>query len=222
MNSHLKIFAVVAAMALLIPAGATAKPEDKPAKDEEHGKVHKPAKGEEHGSAQKPAKDEEHGSALDPAKDEEPKKAHKPGKAKTPKLKLATVNVKGTVKTNDGTTMTVVVTKASGHAKACKGATLTFDVSGARFHTADNDADGDMDAADVLVDHAVKVRAKVAKTKGKKSTCTLLEGVIAAKAVHNRTTPMVEDDSEEIEEETGEEDVVEDEEELEDEELVEV
>jgi len=166
LNSHLKIFGVVAAMALLIPAGATAKrPDDKPADGRGHGK------------------------------------AHKPGKSKAPKIKLATANVKGTVESNDGSAMTVVVTKASGHVKACKGATLTFDVSNARFHTADNDADGDMDAADVLVGHNVKVRAKVARTKGKKTSCGALEGVLAAKAVHDRTTPKVDDDSEEVEEE---------------------
>jgi hypothetical protein len=178
LNSHLKIFAVVAAMALLVPAGAAAKrAEDKPDKGNKHGK------------------------------------AHKQGKAKTPKVKLATANVKGTVQSNDGSTMTVVVSKASGHVKACNGATLSFDVADARFHTADNDADGDMDAADVLVDHDVKVRAKVTRTKGKKTSCSALEGVIAAKAVHNRTTPKVDDDSEELEEE-----VVEDEQELEEDE----
>jgi hypothetical protein len=198
LNSHLKIFAVVAAMALLVPAGATAKrPDDKPAKGKEHGK------------------------------------AHRPEKAKAPKVKLATANVKGTVKSNDGSTMTVVVNKTSGHVKACKGATLTFDVSGARIHTADNDADGDMDAADVLVDHDVKVRAKVAKTKGKKTSCAALESAVVAKAVHNRTTPKVEDDSEEedesLEDELVEDELedeeeldLEDEEELEDEELDEV
>jgi hypothetical protein len=175
LNSHLKIFAVVAAMALLVPAGAAAKrPEDRPAKGNKHGK------------------------------------AHKQGKVKTQKVKLVTANVKGTVESNDGSTMTVVVSKASGHVKACKGETLTFDVSGARIHTADNDADGDMDAADVLVDHDVKVRAKVTRTKGKKTSCSALEGVITAKAVHNRTTPKVEDDSEEVD--------LEDEQELEDEE----
>ena len=42
MNSHLKIFAVVCAMALLIPAGATAKrPEGKPEKGNKHGTVRK-------------------------------------------------------------------------------------------------------------------------------------------------------------------------------------
>ena len=183
MNSQLKIFAVVAAMALLVPAGASAKrPEDKPAKGDKHGK------------------------------------AHKPEKAKTPKVKLATANVKGTVESNDGSTMTVLVSKTSGHLKACKGSTLSFDVADARFHTADNDADGDMDAADVLVGHDVKVRAKVTKTKGKKTSCSALEGVTAAKAVHNRTTPKVEDDSEELEEEVVEEgDSLEDEQELEEE-----
>src|SRR5688500_11911037 len=72
-------------------------------------------------------------------------KAHK---EKTPKVKLVTANVKGAVESNDGSTMTVLVKKASGQAKACKDSVLTFDVSGARIHTADNDADGDMDAAD--------------------------------------------------------------------------
>jgi hypothetical protein len=182
LNSHLKIFAVVAAMALLIPAGAAAKrPEDKPAKGNGHGKAHKP-----------------------------------------PKVKLATANVKGTVKSNDGSTMTVLVSKASGHVKACKGSTLTFDVTDARIHTADNDADGDMDAADALVDHDVKVRTKVTRTKGKKTSCSALEGVLSAKAVHDRTTPKIEDDSDETAEEEGEsledEELLEDEEELVDEE----
>jgi len=160
--SHLKLFAVVTAMALLIPAAAIAKrPDDKPAKGNKHGKL---------------------------------KKAEKPGKAKTLEVKLATANVKGVVSANDGTTLTLTVDKASGHAKACKGLELTFDVSQARFHTADNDASGAMDAADIHVDDAVKVRAKVALTKGRKTTCTLSEGMaLPAKAVHNRTTPPVEE-----------------------------
>ena len=179
LNSHLKIFAVVAAMALLVPAGASAKrSEDKPEKGNKHGKAQKD---------------------------------------KAPKVKLVTANVKGTVESNDGSTMTVLVKKASGHAKACKESSLTFDVSGARIHTADNDADGDMDAADVLVGHDVKVRAKVLLSKGRKTTCNVAEAeVLPAKAVHNRTTPKVEDDSEEESVEEGEsleeEVVVEDEE----------
>ena len=156
MNSHLKVFAVAAAMALLIPAGAIAKrPDDKPAKGNKHGKL---------------------------------------GKAKTPKLKLASANVKGVVTANDGTTMTVTVEKASGHARACKGLSLTFDVSESRLHTADNDADGDMDAMDVLVGHNVKVRTKLALLKGRKTTCAVAEELaLPAKAVHNRTTPEVEE-----------------------------
>jgi hypothetical protein len=163
LNSHLKIFAVVAAMALLIPAGAIAKrPDDKPSKGNKHGK------------------------------------AHKRGKTKTPKLKRVTANVKGTVESNDGSTMTVAVNKASGQAKACKDTTLTFDVSDARLHTADNDTEGDMDAADVLVGHDVKVRAKVLLSKGRKASCGVAEDeTLTAQAVHNRTTPKVEDDSEE-------------------------
>lgn len=151
MNSHSKIFALVAAMALLIPAGAIAKkPESKG-----HGKT---------------------------------------------KVKLASVNVKGTVTANDGTNLTVTVVKASGHGKACKGQALTFDVSNARFHTADNDADTDMDAADVLVGHEVKVQGKVAVTKGRKTSCAVTEGqVLPARQVHNRTTPEPEE-AEEVEE----------------------
>jgi hypothetical protein len=182
-DSHLKIFVVVAAMALLIPTGAIAK--------RSHDK---PVKGNKHGKAQKPGK------------------AEKPGKAKTLEVKLATANVKGVVSANDETTLTLTVDKASGHAKACKGLELTFDVSEARFHTADNDADGDMDAADVL-GHAVKVRAKVVLTKGRKTTCSLSEGlVLPAKAVHNRSTPPVEEtDVEETEvEETEVEETEED------------
>ncbi len=165
MNSHLKVSAVVAAMALLIPAAAIAKrPDDKPAKGHKHGQF------------------------------------DKPGKKKTPRVKLASANVKGVVTANDGTTLTLTVDKASGHAKACKGSSLSFDVSEARFHTADNDLNGDADAMDVLVGHAVKVRGKVAVTKGRKTTCTLTE-TLAAKAVHNRTTPPVDDEVEETDEE---------------------
>ncbi len=172
MNSHLKISAVVAAMALLVPAAAIAKrPEDKPAKGDKHGKFAKPEK------------------------------------AKTPKPKVATANLKGVVTANDGTTMTVTVDKASGHAKACKGLSLTFDVSEARFHTADNDADGDIDAADVLVGHGVKVRAKVAVTKGRKVTCDSEGDTVMAKAVHNRTTPQLDDEPEEELDETEDEEV---------------
>jgi hypothetical protein len=142
----MKISAVVAAMALLIPAGAVAKrPEDKPAK--------------------KPAK-----------------------------TKVVTANVTGAVVSNDGATLVVTVAKASGHAKACKGRDLSFDVSNARFHTADNDADGDMDAADVLAGHVVKVQGKVSVSKGRKTTCSVADGqVLPAKQVHDRTTPEPDD-----------------------------
>ena len=145
-NSHLKISALVAALALVVPAGAAAK------------------------------------------------RGEKPAKAKTPKVKVVTANVKGVVTANDGATLTVTVDKASGQAKACKGRSLTFDIANARFHTADNDADGDMDAADVLVGHAVKVQGKVALSKGRKTTCSVAEdAVLPAKQVHNRTTPEPEE-----------------------------
>lgn len=174
MNSHLKIFAVVCAMALLVPAGATAKrPEGKPEKGSKQGKF----------GGQKQAKE--------------------------PKLKLASTNVKGVVTANDGTTMTVTVAKASGHAKACKGMDLTFDVSGARIHSADNEPDGDVDAMDVLVGHEVKVRTKLPLLKGKKTTCAAAEELaLSAKAVHNRTTPQAEEDeveAPEVDETEGEE-----------------
>ena len=171
MNSHLKIFAVACAMALLVPAGAAAKrPEGKPDKGTKHGKL------------------------------------GKPDKAKTPKLKLATTNVKGVVTANNGETMVVTVDKASGHAKACKGLSLMFDVTESRFHTADNDVDGDMDAMDVRADDLVKVRTKLAVLKGRKTTCAAAEELaIAAKAVHNRTTPPVDDEAEETEETEDEE-----------------
>ena len=160
MNSHFKIFAVVCAVALVIPAGANAKrPEGKGEKGSKHG---------DFGGSKK---------------------------AKEPKLKLASANVKGVVTGNDGTTLTVMVDKASGHAKACKGMELTFDVSDARFHTADNDASGEMDAADFEVGHRVKVRTKLALLKGKKTTCAAAEELaLFAKAVHNRTTPQADED----------------------------
>ena len=167
MNSHFKILAVAAAMALLVPAGAIAKrPDDKPAKGNKHGKIEK-------------------------------------GKAHQPKLKVATANVKGAVTANDGATMKVMVEKASGHAKACKGVELTFDISDARFHSADNNADTVVDGADFRVDDMVKVRAKIAATKGRKLTCESAGETLSAKAVHNRTTPPVDDEAEEevIEEE---------------------
>lgn len=152
-NPHLKISAMVAAMALLVPAGAIAKrPDDKPAK------------------------------------------------AKTHTVKVVTANVKGTVVASDGDTLTVTVEKASGHVKACKGQNLTFDVSGAKVNTADNDADGDMDAADVLAGQTAKVRGKVSLSKGRKTTCSVTTGqVLPAKAVHNRTTPKPEE-ADEVEE----------------------
>ncbi len=110
------------------------------------------------------------------------------------------MNVKGVVTANDGTTMVVTIEKASGHAKACKGLDLTFDVSQARFHTADNDADSDMDAMDILVGHSVKVRTKLALLKGRKTTCAAAEELaLPARAVHNRTTPQVEEEVEEVE-----------------------
>jgi len=180
---------MVAAMALLIPTGAIAKrPEDKPAKAE---------KAEKHSTIETPDATIETPDATietPDVTDETPPKAKK-----TPKVKLSTANVKGVVTANDGTTLTLTVDKASGHAKACNGLELTFDVSEARFHTADNDADADMDAADVLVGHAVKVRGKVARTKGRKITCALEGQALPAKAVHNRTTPSFEDDTEETE-----------------------
>ena len=184
MNSHFKTFAVVAAMALLIPAGATAKrPDGKPMKGHKHGNVEKGNHGK--------------------------------GKGKNA-LRLATVNVKGSVDSNDGTTMAVTVDRASGHARACKGETLSFDVSSARFHTADNDESGAADAGDFSVGDEVKVRAKVARTKGRKTVCNLLEGTIVARAVHNRTTPQVDEDDEA----TDEDEAVEDDESFEDEDLL--
>ena len=149
MKNNLKISAVVAAVAMLVPAGAIAKkPADKPAK--------------------KPAK-----------------------------TKLVTANVTGAVVSNDGSTLVVTVAKASGQAKACKGKDLSFDISEARVHTADNDADGDMDAADVLVGHVVKVQGKVAVSKGRKTTCSVPDGqVLPAKQVHDRTTPKPEESEE--------------------------
>ena len=150
-KTHLKISAVVAAMALLVPVGAIAKrPEDPGSKGKGHAK----------------------------------------------KTKLVTANVTGAVVSNDGATLVVTVAKASGHAKACKGKDLSFDISSAKFHTADNDADGDMDAADVLVGHVVKVRGKVAVSKGRKTTCGPESSVTPAKAVHNRTTPKPAEDEE--------------------------
>lgn len=149
-SGFVKVSAVVAAMALLVPAGAAAKrPEGKPKK------------------------------------------------AKDRTEEVVTANVKGIVTANDGSTLTVLVEKASGQAKACKGRELAFDVTGARIKTADNDADMDMDALDVLVGHAVKVRGKVAISKGRKTTCSVgEEDVVSAKAVHNRTTPKPEDEEE--------------------------
>ena len=144
MKKHSKIFAVVAAMALLVPVGAIAKgkPEDPGSKGKGHGKT-----------------------------------------------KVVTANVFGEVTANDGSSMTVLVGKASGQAKACKGKSLVFDVSSAKVHSADNVADGEATAADVLVGHNVKVRGKVTLTKGKKLTCAQEAETTVAKAVHNRTTP---------------------------------
>jgi len=181
-NSYFKISVMVAAMALLIPTAAIAeRPEDKPVKAEKPVRAEKPAK--KHATAEIPNATSE----IPDATSETPVV-----KEKTPKVKLSTAKVKGVVTANDGTTLTLTVAKASGHAKACKGLTLTFDVSQARFHTADNDADADMDAADVLVGHAVKVRGKVTRTKGRKTTCALEGQALPANAVHNRTTPPVE------------------------------
>ena len=154
--SHKKIWAVVAAMALMAPAGAIAKPgKDKPAKD-----------------------------------------------PKPPKVKTVSVNLKGIVTANDGTTVTVAVDKVSGQAKGCKGKSLSFTAT--KVHVADNDGDGDADLADVLVGHAVKVQAKVPKAaKGSKGTCTVEEGsAVPAKQIHDRTTPPVDDDDEGEETET--------------------
>ena len=151
-NSHLNISAVVAAVALLVPAGAIAKrPENKPAKE------------------------------------------------KTPKVKVASANVKGVVTANDGVTLTVMVAKASGQVKACKGKELTFDLANARFHTADHDADGDMDAADVRVGDAVKVQGKVALSRDRKATCAGEGLVLPAKRVQNRT-PLAIVEADEVEE----------------------
>jgi len=79
---------------------------------------------------------------------------------------------------------------------------LTFDLSQARFHTADNNASGGMDALDFEVGHMVKVRTKLALLKGKKTTCGAAEELaLSARAVHNRTTPQVdEEEADEVEE----------------------
>jgi hypothetical protein len=205
LNSHLKIFAVVCAMALLVPAGASAKrPEGKPERgNSDHGNA-------EHG---KPDKGQPEQGDTDEGNAEEGIKPDRAEKAKGPKkVKLATANIKGVVDANDGSTMTVTVKKASGHVKGCKGAALTFDVSSARVHTADNDADGDADAADVLVGHGVKVRFKVVRVKGKKTACAALEGdMLVAKAVRDRATPPVEDEAEGMDDVADEDPVVGDE-----------
>ncbi len=204
MNSHFKIFfAVAAAMALLIPAGALAKPkEDKPDKPDKHGELGGPQ--DKHGQFDE---------ALDEQSDVPDEESDAPKQAKEPKLKLASVNVKGVVTANDGTTMVVTIEKASGHAKACKGLDLTFDVSQARFHTADNDADSDMDAMDILVGHSVKVRTKLALLRGRKTTCAAAEELaLPARAVHNRTTPQVEEEVEAPEDEATDDEGIVDEE----------
>jgi len=154
-------------MALLIPAGASAKrPEGKPEKGNKHGQ----SEGKRHD-------------------------------AKQQQLKLASANLKGSVVSNDGTTMTISVEKASGHAKACKGMELSFDLSNARFHTADNNASGDMDALDFEVGHMVKVRTKLALLRGRKTTCAAAEELaLSARAVHNRSTPQVEEEGADVEE----------------------
>lgn len=193
-NAYLRIFAIVAALALLIPAGAIAKP------------------GKGKGKGNDKASDQttqvvsdggentvDDGTTLDSGTNGKGK-----GKSKAKSTKLVTANLKGVVTANDGVTMTVTVAKASGHVKACKGKSLTFDVSTARFHTADNDADGDMDAVDVLVGHEVKVQTKVARTKGRKTTCSVEAATSTARQVHNRTTPQP-DEAEEAEETEGEE-----------------
>ena len=143
-NRYLKLSAVVAACAVVVPAAAIAK------KPEGKGKSQKPAK-----------------------------------------VKLASVNLKGTVTENDGTAITVTVQKASGKGKACVGEQFTFTTS--KVHVADNDLDGENTLADVLVGHEVKVQARV--PRGAKGTCTVpQDGVVQAKQVHDRTTPESEDD----------------------------
>lgn len=123
------------------------------------------------------------------------KKPEGRGKApKTQKVKLASVNLKGTVTENDGASITVAVHKASGKAKACVGGEFTFTTS--KVHVADNDLDGEQTLTDVLVGHEVKVQARV--PRGAKGTCTVPEeGVVQAKQVHDRTTPELEDDEDE-------------------------
>lgn len=148
-KSHLKISAVVAAFALLLPAGAIAK---------------------------------------------KPEGKGKPPKAQ--KVKTVSVNLKGIVTENDGTTVTVSVHKASGQAKACVDQSFTFTAS--KIHVADNDLDGDRDLADVLVGHEVKVQARVPKAR--KGTCGVAQDApVHAKQLHDRTTPEPEED--EVEEE---------------------
>lgn len=159
-NSYLKMFVVVAALALAVPGAALGK-------------------GRPEGKGDK-------------------------GKGHAPKTHLATANVKGTVTANDGSTMTVTVEKASGHVKACKGQALTFDVSKARVHVADNDADGDRDAADVLVGHKVKVQGKVALTKGRKVSCGVTEGqVLPARQVNDRTKAETDDTDDSADDDAG-------------------
>jgi hypothetical protein len=66
-----------------------------------------------------------------------------------------------------------------------------------------------MDGLDFEVGHVVKVRTKLALLKGKKTTCGAAEELaLSARAVHNRTTPQVEEESGDVEEpETEEPDV---------------
>lgn len=99
------------------------------------------------------------------------------GKAKGPKL--AKANLKGSVVSAEGTVVTIAVTKANAHGKGCRGSELTFDISDARVRTADNNADGVRDAADVMAGHRVLVHASVPRIKGRKTACPLAEGVTA-------------------------------------------
>ena len=124
-------------------------------------------------------------AALAEPKPDKPVKPAKP--AKPVKVKTANYIVKG-VWNADGT-----VTVTGGNARVRKGGligtTLTFTLDGAKLRVADTNADGTLDAADVVAGDKVVIQARLPRTEPG-------EGPFAARKLVDRTRPPVDDEDE--------------------------
>ncbi len=106
-------------------------------------------------------------------------------------------NFKGEVTAVDGATVTVHVTHSNRHGRSQRDLDLTFDLANAQVVTADTNADGVRDVADVAVGDEAKVQARLSKSQ----LVAEGEALPAKKAIFKAPEP-VEDEGGESESET--------------------